>query len=129
MDHNDHQRRRRRRRKRIFDNPLDTSSLVEVDNILCRATADDGYDTSSITTDSVVLVTNTAPVVFTVVFSSTLINSSSTCSATIEDAESNNEDFIISYEWTNTDGTVLDEDETIDTTGERWRHPSMYCHC
>ena len=105
------------------DNPLDTSGLVEGDSILCRATADDGYDTSSMTTESILLVTNTNPTVSDVVFTSNEVDSTqvtptfSTCSATVVDNESSFEDLVITYEWTDDTNTVLNSTDTIETTG------------
>jgi hypothetical protein len=98
------------------ENPIDTSDLLEGDSVQCRATADDGHDTSSLTTDTIALVVNTAPMVIDVTITPQTVDSTLSCSATISDSESDLEDLMVSYEWTDGTGTVLSSIETIDTT-------------
>lgn len=100
------------------DNPLDTSTLVEGDSIVCSAVASDGRDDSeAMMSESVTLATNTAPTVSDVVITDpAVVGEMLTCSATVADAETASQDLTVSYEWTDASGTVLDSTDMLDTT-------------
>jgi hypothetical protein len=100
------------------DNPLDTSAFAEGDSIQCRATADDGHDTSSMATDTIVLTeySNTAPTVTDVTITGEFVGETLMCSAMVSDAESAEEDLTVSYEWTDASGTSLGMTDSLDTT-------------
>lgn len=101
------------------DNPLDTSALVEGDSIQCRATADDGHDTSSMATETIVLVeyVNTAPVVSGVTITGEFVGETLECSyTTITDAEQAESAITVSYEWTDSSGASLGTTSSLDTT-------------
>ena len=100
------------------DNPLDTASLLEGDSISCRATADDGHDTSSMATETFVLMeyVNTAPTVTDVTITGEFVGETLVCSATVSDAESLEDDITVSYEWTDAAGTSLGTSDSLDTT-------------
>ncbi len=100
------------------DNPLDTSTLVEGDSIVCSAVASDGRDTSeAMMSESVTLATNTAPTVSDVVITDpAVVGEMLTCSATVMDAETASQDLTVSYEWTDASGAVLNSTDMLDTT-------------
>ena len=100
------------------DNPLDTSTLVEGDSIVCSAVASDGRDDSeAMMSESVTLATNTAPTVSDVTITDpAVVGDMLTCSATVADAETASQDLTVSYEWTDASGTVLDSTDMLDTT-------------
>jgi len=99
------------------ENPLDTSTLLEGDSVVCSAIASDGRDASeAMMSDSLTLTTNTAPVVSDVVITDpAVVGESITCSATVVDAESGFDDLTVSYEWTDASGVVLSSTNTLDT--------------
>lgn len=98
------------------DNPLDTSTLLEGDSIICSAVASDGRDDSeSMMSSSVTLVTNTAPVITEVSITDPAIEGSTlTCSVTATDAETATEDLMMSFEWTDNNANVLSSTDTLD---------------
>ena len=100
------------------DNPLDTTALMEGDSIVCSAVASDGRDSSeAMMSDSMTLVTNTAPVVSDVqITDPAVVEETLTCTATVSDAETATEDLVVSYEWTDAAGTVLDNTDMLDTS-------------
>ena len=100
------------------DNPLDTSGFATGDSIQCRVTADDGHDTSSMATDTIVLTEyiNTAPSVSDVTITGEFVGETLMCSATVSDTETAEEDLVISYEWTDSNGTSLGMTDSLDTT-------------
>jgi len=99
------------------DNPLDTSTLMEGDSIVCSAVASDGRDSSeAMMSDSVTLMTNTAPVVSDVqITDPAIVGEALTCTATVSDAETATEDLVVSYEWTDAAGTVLENTDMLNT--------------
>ena len=100
------------------DNPLDTSTLVEGDSIVCSAIASDGRDASeAMMSESVTLTTNTAPTVSDVTITDpAVVGEILTCSATVTDAETASQDLTVSYEWTDSSGAVLHSSDMLDTT-------------
>lgn len=99
------------------DNPLDTSTLMEGDSIVCSAVASDGRDSSeAMMSDGMTLMTNTAPVVSDVqITDPAVLGETISCTATVSDAETATEDLVVSYEWTDAAGTVLDNTDMLDT--------------
>lgn len=98
------------------DNPLDTSTLLEGDSIQCTAVASDGRDDSeAMMSDSVSLVTNTAPVITEVSITDPAVEGSIlTCSVTATDTETATEDLMMSFEWTDANANVLGSTDTLD---------------